>query len=348
MSAEAPRNSGTGEPLPPQEPKSGFLGFLNRFFGLPPEIQPTQQPPSKIVQLPPELSDFAIRLNKGIEDELDMARKTELQRIEREKQLVERSKREKEAREQQGRQLIEGRLQTLGEIKQIAEDLRIRDRLGYINATVWEGKGVIREISTDPKSAYSGLDSTFPPDYNPQAAFELKFSYQSAQRQDRQGHHGGYSYRFALTTETTSLQVCVHSVNMNKGRYLDVISTSLIEEKWEKVTDQIRWGVYRNNDDHRVDWVHGPYVWEGYRWMVGFGDVPVGVMAINRIPLDSLPREEVEEKLTLVLLKETKARVKKGHVPSRLILAGQESIRKAKIDPQWMNWKEISGPARTD
>lgn len=43
MSAEAPRNSGTGEPILPQASKSGFSRFLRRLFATPPELQLTQQ-----------------------------------------------------------------------------------------------------------------------------------------------------------------------------------------------------------------------------------------------------------------------------------------------------------------
>lgn len=61
MSAEAPRNSGTGEPVPPQRYKDGFPGLLRRFFGV-------SVPQPKIVQLPEELERTATNLQGEIKD----------------------------------------------------------------------------------------------------------------------------------------------------------------------------------------------------------------------------------------------------------------------------------------
>lgn len=48
MSAEAPRNSGTGEPISSQissqRPKEGFSGLLRKLFGVSSKLSPTQQP----------------------------------------------------------------------------------------------------------------------------------------------------------------------------------------------------------------------------------------------------------------------------------------------------------------
>lgn len=340
MSAEAPRNHNTGEPIPPQGHEGGFSKFLRGFFVVSSEMS---------TQLPSELSDFAAKINRGAEEGLNMAQQAELRRIEQERQSVERRLRAQEANEQQRRQLIENRLQRLEGIKQITEDIRIRDRLAYIRTTVWEGKGQIQDMTTSSASI-TEFNSLFE-NWDPRVAFALMYTYPSADREEsghgRQGYSYGYNWRLAPTTEITSLEVCIHSVD-NK-RYLDVISPCLIQEEEKILIDRITWGngVYGNNDDHRVDWVHGPYTWEGYKPLNG-SVVPVGVKAIIRIPIDRLSSEEIEEKLDQILINETTARVRGNTVPSKLILSGQEKLRRAKASPQWMKWEWVLTDSVTD
>lgn len=208
MSAEAPRNSGTGEPVTPQKPKSGFSGLLSRLFAV----------PLVIMQPPLELSDFAVRLNKGVADGLGLARQDKLARIELERKSAEKTAREKEAEEQYRRQRIEERLRALEEIKQIAKDLGIQNRLAYINTTVWEGKGQVQDVSTSPSDAKALYHN-----WNPSAGFELTYSYQSTFKEE-ENYTDWCRWRYKPCVSTTFLRIVINSYERGGIMDMDIAS----------------------------------------------------------------------------------------------------------------------------
>ncbi len=148
MSAEAPRNSGIGEPIPPQKPEGGFSGFFRRLFTAPSELQQTQQPISRIVQPPPGLENFAGKLQQGIADHLvaDKQRMQEWQRGVDKLRAEEVEKQAKLEAEQRG-QAEQLRIKTekaIAEGAEVLASLKVAEKLEVIRQTVWEGRGEIR------------------------------------------------------------------------------------------------------------------------------------------------------------------------------------------------------------
>lgn len=155
MSAEAPKNSGTGEPVPPQETEGGFSRLLGRLFGAPSELHPTQQPISRIIQPPFGLEDLANQIQHGLND-LSAAEERKRQelvawRISQAERKATEEQRNNEIREQE-------RLKkeaAAREATHVMQDFGIADRLKYIRENVWK-KGEIRTIEPESGSRLVG------------------------------------------------------------------------------------------------------------------------------------------------------------------------------------------------
>lgn len=319
MSAEAPRNSGTGEPIYPRRREGGISGFLRRFIG---------QPTPTIIQPPPRLENFAGRLRQGVVDvteELDIARKqAELERTEREKQEAIKVAEATEAERLQRQQSTESRLQALGEINEMAAAFRIRDRLIYISATVWEGKGQIRDITTPPESAIE----RFLPDSRDndlrglEAGYELVYSYE-VPVEERKNDYYGYSWRYITGRESTSLRVYIG--------YADPDGTS-INGRWPHVG---KGGKYLNVSS---EYLKSKYIKkESYPW---YGP-EYEAEWLPLVGLEPPDRDGVEKELEQLLISESTKRIRIGAIPSKLYLVGQERLKEAKSNPQWHKWKYV-------
>lgn len=290
------------------------------------------------------ISNFAARIKQAVVDGMDMARKVELERVELEKQLAEKSVIVKEAQERAVYQLVEGRLSTLEDIRRITEAFGLRERLEYINTTVWEGKGQIRDIST-PREAASYINQVdWPDDWSPRVGFELVYPYQSAVEERvnaSKGRSSGYNWRFVPGVENTYLKMFVKSFDgsgarigslsphVEKGRVLDVSSPYIKAGKIE---------VGLGNE--------GKYnLGDGYMPFVNYVGRPLGYAALfedyARFRLEPPNYEGIEEKLDQVLVNESTVRTREGAIPSKLILAGQEKLRRAKASPQWKKWEYV-------
>lgn len=288
--------------------------------------------------------NFAARIKQAVIDGTDTARRLEAERIEREKQLAVRNAREGEAQRKKIRQLAEGRFKTLEDIKQVAEALSIRNRLEYINTTVWEGKGQIRDISTTPESDSQVNKMGWPNDWSPRAGFELVYSYQSATEEKvaaSKGHSHGYNWRLVPDIENTYLRIFVKSFDgsglrigwlaphIEEGRVLDMSSPYIGMGK-QKVGLENEGK--ENLPDGNMPFVN--YVGRPAEYTAFFEDYA-------RFRLEGPSYEGMEEKLDQVLVNESAIRVREGAVPSKLILLGQEKLRRAKASPQWMKWEYV-------
>lgn len=316
MSTEAPRNTGTGEPIYPRRREGGFSGLLSRLFAVPPaSIQP-----------PPKLLDFAVRFRQGVADvtnELDIARtQVELGRFEREKQEAREVAEKKEAK----RQLTESRLRALGEIREIAVGLGIRDRLAYINATVWEGKGQIRGITTPPESAIERFlrDSRDNDLRGLKAGYELVYFWETAITERGPGGGGdSYSWRYTTGRGSTSLEVIIG--------YADPGGTSIIG-LWPHVGKS---GKYANVFSEYLKSRHikkESYPWYGPEYEAEW---------LPLVGLNPSDRDGIEKELEQLLISESTARVRADAIPSKLFLLGRESLKEAKSTPQWNKWEYV-------
>lgn len=281
------------------------------------------------------ISNFAARIKQAVIDRMDMARKAESEGIEREKRSAERSARKRETQQRAVHELVEARLNVLEDIRRITEAFRIREGLEYINAAVWEGKGQIGDISTPQESASQTNGVGWPNDWSPRVGFELVYPYQSAVEERVNasiGRSSGYNWRFVPGIENTYLRIFVKSFDGSGARIGSL--SPLVEEG-------------------RVLDVSSPYIELGYRkvglenegkYNLGVGR-SLGYAALfedyARFGLEPPNYEWIEEKLDQVLVSESAIRVRDGAVPSKLILAGQKKLRRAKASPQWMKWEYV-------
>lgn len=146
MSAEAPRNSGTREPMPHQASKGRFSRFIRGLFAEPLELA-NEQPTPRVVQLPPHMKGFADRIHQGISNQqaVDQQRLLEHERLMEERRAAEVEKQtqaeaEQRERAQQYRIKIE---QAAAEGAEVLGKFQIAERLEAIRQTVWEGRGEI-------------------------------------------------------------------------------------------------------------------------------------------------------------------------------------------------------------
>ena len=80
MSAESPRNNGTGESIPHQQPEGGSSRFFRRLFAVLPTISGLQPPLG--------LENFAAKIQQGITNHLVTARQQEIDRRNRDDILI--------------------------------------------------------------------------------------------------------------------------------------------------------------------------------------------------------------------------------------------------------------------
>lgn len=270
-------------------------------------------------------------------DGLDQARQKELERIEYERQWAERAAREREATEQQKRQIIENRLQILEEVKQIAVDFKIRDRLAYINATIWEGKGQIKNILIPPESTISNVNSDMQGNWrDPLVGFELAYSYQSAIEERvpvSWGRAWGYNWRLVPGMEETSLLIAIQSYD-SYGARSGLLGHYVVEREGKVLAVR---SSYAEGDDE-VNKRRNVLVYHsGNRYSLE----PWKEDYVVRIGLDSLDKKGTEGKLDQILIHESTVRAREGVVPSKLILVGQEKLRQAKASAHWMKWEYV-------
>lgn len=300
MSAEAPRNSGTGDPVYPQRSESGFAGFLRKMFVRGSSYQPGQHPA--------ELGNLADRISEKVNRVQNIARQAESDRLEKEKKEAEKWARIDEDIEQHMNQLVRAGKKTLEEITPVVTNLRIRERLNYINATVWEGKGRVRDISTPPGSITR--DAINQNSWRPQAGFELSYSYPTAVTEGNRvsTSTGAYTkWRYIRGTKTAYLRVVVKPISEPLASYDRAFDPS--ERRFIEVTTSCS---------------------EFY--IIGKSGLA------HCISIDLPSEQDISIQLDDLLAQESAARVRVGAIPSKLVLSGQESIRQAKATPHWMKW----------
>lgn len=338
MSAQERKDAGKTAPVTPQRPEGGFSRFLRKLFEVPLESQHTQQPiqpaPITIMQFPPELSDFAIKLNKGVTNGLDLARQAEFERVNQEKQSVERSARAKEAERQKRDILTKSGIGKLEEIKEIAEGFGIRARLAHINATVWEGKGQIRDISTPPEFA-TKLFLSDSGDYDLRvlhAGYELVYAWERPTK-ERKYHpyfknnpasfNKGYSWRYITGEDSTSLSVII-GYSYPDGRCTDdLIPINQIKGMYVSVSSDFKSQYIEKFDKRNV------FLPKEER------------ECFTSLGFNTLERDGIEKELEQFLIAESTERVRARVTPSVLSLLGQEELRQAKSSPQWHRWEYV-------
>lgn len=146
MSTEAPRNSGTGEPIPPQAPKGGLPRFLRSLFPKPPELV-SEQPIPRVVQLPSGMEGFVGKIQQGISDQIasDEQRRLDWQ-TNVDKLAAEEAEKQAKVEAEQRERAEQLRVKTEGaavEGTKILKDFQIVERLEVIRQAVWGGKGEI-------------------------------------------------------------------------------------------------------------------------------------------------------------------------------------------------------------
>lgn len=299
MSAEAPRNTGTGRPLPPQRSESGFAGFIRRLF-VPGSNYQSGQPPV-------ELGNLATRISEEVDRVQNIARHVESERLEKEKQEAERWAKIDESIEQHMNQLIRAGKQALEEITPVASNLRIRERLNYINANVWERKGEVRDISTPPGSITR--EAINQNSWRPQVGFELSYSYPTAVIESNRvkTYTAAYTeWRYVRGTETTYLRVVVKPISEPLASY---------------------------------DLAFDPNERRFVEIITSCSEFYIGKSKLAHCICIDLPSDQdISRQLDDLLAQESAARVRIGAIPSKLVLSGQESIRQAKATPHWMKW----------
>lgn len=280
------------------------------------------------------LSNFAARIKQAVIGGIDIARKAEDERILQERQWAERSALEERAKEEQERQFVESRLLQFKEVKQIVEGLRIEDRLGYINANVWEGQGKLTCISTTPECLSSNRYYWKGGDWDPYFGFSLQFSYPSALVEEvliSKGREQGYNWRLIQGTETTSLTIAVQSYD-GYGARNGLFGHQVIDKEGKILG--IR-SPYAESDYMSYKNNRRQYHYTDHQLQQGWDQSYVA-----RLQLDQLKRG-IEESLDEILAHESTVRVSEGIIPSKLVLMGQDKLRQAKAGPHWMKWEYV-------
>lgn len=298
------------------------------------------------------LPNFAARIKQAVVGGIDIARKAEDERILQKRQWVERSALEERAKEEQERQFVESRLLQFKEVKQIVEDLRIQDRLGYIRTDVWEGQGKLTSISTTPECLSSKRYDWKGDDWDSYFGFSLQFSYPSAVEERMlvsKGREQGYNWRLIQGTETTSLTVAVqsydgygareglfgHQVIDKEGKILGICSP-YAESNSEAYQRRSRYTPFRylSDEPHSGIIHHYPRYTRDQQeqWDENY---------VARLRLDQFDNESIAEKLDQILVHESMVRVSEGIIPSKLVLMGQDKLRQAKAGPHWMKWEYV-------
>lgn len=311
MSTEAPRNSGQGEPVPPQRSKDGFSGLLRRLFIAPTEPQPTQQSISRIVQPPPGLEGFATGLKQGIDSHFTSVKQQELDRQNAEAsrlsaEAAKQAQEEVKKKELAGQERIR-REEAIAEANKILENFRIRERLEYIRDTVWEGKGEVMPI--EPNSDCFG-------------GFDLVHKFPSFTKQEETlsaDRHGTPNYRWRYVPKTDSVHFRISALGNSR---LSIYSY-LLSDRFEE--DSPRSGV-----DHKT--------WGGYSWQ--HDDDPRGIRYSHHGAEAVDVQTDLPESETLLQAAITQVivdRIKRGVLPAQL---EQEAREQRSRLPHWQQWNK--------
>lgn len=307
MSAEAPRNSGAGEPIHPQRPDGGFSGFFKRFFSVPSEPQPAYQTTSRIVQPPPGLEGFADGLKQGIDSHFTSVRQQELDRqaeilrisnITAANQAQEETRQRELAEQERVRREI-----AIAEANKILEDFHIRERLEYIRDTVWEGKGQVKPL--EPNSSWLG-------------GFEVVHEYTSFTKQEETLHPEGWgpaNYRWKYVPRTDSTHLRIVAIDNSQIS----ISSYLNSDRFYENTGYT--GVWSKN----WGWQDDP---RGFGYSIS-RDEPV-VVKMNTPESETL----LQEAITKVIVD----RIKRGLLPAQIEKHAEEEM--LRLSPQWGKWNK--------
>lgn len=209
MSAEAPRNTGTGEPISAQRYKGGISKLLTRLFGVP-DQQLSQQSTLRIIQPAPGLEAFAAGLKQRIDNHLAQQRQEELERQNAEAARIVAEAKEKTIEAEKQKTLeSQGRIRKERAIEEglkILQEFQIADRLKIIQQTAWEGKGKVKPIEPDGIVVLGG--------------FELAHYYPS-HTIEKEGDLCRGRWRFAPSTDSTRIIVKVLGQRMTYEHYIE-------------------------------------------------------------------------------------------------------------------------------
>ena len=257
---------------------------------------------------PSPISDFKTRLRIEVQEvttNLTTQRiRAEHDRVEQERESARREGRQKEAKRKQEDHDRERRQNAFEEMKQLAEKLRIRDRLKYIKDTVWEGKGRVIDVSAN--GGHGHYD-------DPRVGWELVYSYKTLGEKNKTHHSGnnpknfvlGYSWKFAEATQSISLKI--------------LISSSLRTEGGNNIIE-----------DH-------PFVGRGGKYLaVTSSQGEYGSTAY--VGLNPPGRDGVNREIDQRLIDDSTRRIKEGLIPSKLSSAGEKEIWNSRLGPDWYKW----------
>ncbi|KKR10144.1 MAG: hypothetical protein A3D24_01620 [Candidatus Blackburnbacteria bacterium RIFCSPHIGHO2_02_FULL_39_13] len=212
MSAEAPRNPDTREPIHSQKSKGALFASLQRFFGVS-DGQPIQPLTSRIIQPPPGLEAFAFNLQQGVNDyvtaqrriEFDTARENAIRLAAETEERAVAIQRQKELDDQE-----RAREETITrETSKILQGFNIAQSLRYIQETVWGGKGKVRPI----ENRHMFTDGLVWYGLTVLGGFELVHEYPSCKLMEE--YRGDYDFPYTVwrkwqympSTDSTSLSV---------------------------------------------------------------------------------------------------------------------------------------------
>lgn len=311
MSAEAPRNSGQGEPIHPQRPDGGFSGFFKRLFAVPSEPQPAHQTTSRIVQPLPGLEDFAAGLKQGIDNHFASVRQQELDRqnaeaLRRSAEAARKAQEETKQRELADQERVR-REKAIAEANKMLENYRIRERLEHIRDTVWEGKGQVKPL--EPSSNLLG-------------GFELVHEYPSFTKQEeeiplaRQKGYNAPNYRWRYVPRTDSVHLRIAALGNSR---LSIYS-NLVSDRFEENPPYS--GVFNKS-----------WGWQDDPRRFGYSTSHIDPAFVQM----DLPESErlLQEVITQVVVD----RIKRGVLPAQLEKESQRQLSHLPSSPQgWQKW----------
>lgn len=238
MSAEVPKNGGAGEPLRPQRTVNNLFSSLQRFFGVLDRqiVQPPIQPTTQIaIQPPPGLEEFAAKIQQGINNHLTTQRQQEVERRDAEAARLSAEVEERAKVAQRKIEMEELEItredQARSEADEILKDFRVAERLEYIRAAVWEGKGEIRPIEPQFGSEKGQADTL--------GGLELAFDYPTVLY--RQEWHNGDSDGVRTSYEYFPGALSIPSIRSTRLR-VDIIRDLENRKKMLEVTSDISFG----------------------------------------------------------------------------------------------------------
>lgn len=293
MSAEAPRQTGMSK-----EPQGCLPRFLWRFLGIS-EAQP------KSTQTPIGFTALSESITKQDRQFREADGKIEAERLRKQREEDKKAREFNDYMAECARKRVQSGRDEYEQLRPLAESLRIRERLEYINARAWEGRGVVRDISTTPGLITEA--STNLATWRATAGFELSFSYPSVVHEASE-----IGWRNTKGPKKSSVSIVVVNRKMlnsyagpQENPFLKIHTTC--SDFWSTIDYSFYQTAGRNFFD-------------------------------GEIPLDPQNPGVGEQRLDEVLAKETAIRIRVGAVPSKLILLGQEEIKQQKSELGWNKW----------